>query len=61
MKIEFSPIGIIHTPFEERRGRPIRPAAGVGVEGRVEVFEEFQEGLQDLGRHAPAGHQAPRD
>jgi tRNA-Thr(GGU) m(6)t(6)A37 methyltransferase TsaA len=48
MKIELSPIGIIHTPFKERRGTPIQPAAGVGVAGRVEVFEEFQDGLQDL-------------
>ena len=27
---------------------PIQPAAGVGVEGRIEVFEEFQGGLKDL-------------
>ena len=48
MKVEISPIGIIHTPFKERRGTPIQPAAGGGIEGRVEVFEEFRDGLQDL-------------
>ena len=48
MKIEFHPIGVIHSPFKEPHGMPIQPAAGVGVEGRIEVFEEFQGGLKDL-------------
>ena len=48
MKIEFQPIGIIHTPFTELAGMPIQPAGAAGVEGTVEVFAEFREGLQDL-------------
>ncbi len=48
MKIEFQPIGIIHTPFTELAGMPIQPAGAAGVQGRVEVFAEFREGLQDL-------------
>ena len=48
MKVEFDTIGIIHTPFEETSGMPIQPAAGMGVEGTVEVFEEYRDGLKDL-------------
>ncbi len=43
------PIGVIHTPFREAKGTPIQPRAGEGVEGRVEVFDEFRPGLKDLG------------
>jgi len=48
MKIEFQPIGVIHTPFKERAGMPIQPAGGSGVQGTVEVYPEFREGLNDL-------------
>lgn len=48
MKIEFTPIGIIHSPYTELRGMPIQPAAAEGVMGTVEVFQEFHAGLKDL-------------
>ena len=48
MKIEFTSIGIIHTPFKEPDDMPIQPAGARGVKGTVMVFEEFQPGLQDL-------------
>lgn len=48
MKIEFTPIGIIHSPFMERENMPIQPAGGAGIKGTVEVFEEFRAGLKDL-------------
>jgi tRNA (adenine37-N6)-methyltransferase len=48
MKIEYTPIGIIHSPFKEPVGMPIQPAGAVGVTGTVEVFEDFQTGLKDL-------------
>lgn len=48
MKIEFDPIGVIHTPFTEREGMPIQPAGAVGVKGTVELFEDFHPGLKDL-------------
>ncbi len=48
MKIEYAPIGIIHSPFVETRGTPIQPAAAAGVKGTVEVFEEYRDGLRDL-------------
>lgn len=48
MKIEVTPIGIIHSPFMELEGMPIQPAGAVGVKGTVEVFEDFHPGLKDL-------------
>ena len=48
MKIEFQPIGVIHTPFKERSGMPIQPSGGSGIEGTVDVYPEFREGLSDL-------------
>jgi tRNA-Thr(GGU) m(6)t(6)A37 methyltransferase TsaA len=48
MKIEFTPIGVIHSPFKKIEGMPIQPAAAEGVMGTVEVFQEFHAGLKDL-------------
>ena len=48
MKIEYQPIGIIHTPYTDLVGMPIQPAGAAGVEGTVEVFAEYRDGLQDL-------------
>jgi tRNA (adenine37-N6)-methyltransferase len=46
--IIFLPIGMIHSPFTEPAGTPIQPAAGKDIRGTVEVYSEFEEGLQDL-------------
>ena len=46
-EIVFKPIGIIHTPFIEPVGVPIQSIAGKGIEGKIEVFSEFAEGLCD--------------
>lgn len=46
--ISFNPIGIIHTPFKETAGMPIQPPGALGINGTVEVFPEFSEGLQDI-------------
>jgi tRNA-Thr(GGU) m(6)t(6)A37 methyltransferase TsaA len=46
--IQLEPIGIIHTPHQVQQGTPIQPFAARGVEGKVEVFPEFREGLTDL-------------
>jgi tRNA-Thr(GGU) m(6)t(6)A37 methyltransferase TsaA len=48
MAIEFSPIGVIRSPFTALENMPIQPAAAAGVEGSVEVFKDFQAGLKDL-------------
>ena len=48
IKIEYRSIGVIHTPFKKREGMPIQPAGADGMQGTVEVFQEFSKGLQDL-------------
>jgi len=48
MKIEYSPIGIIRTPYTKREGMPIQPSGATGITGTVEVFETFAAGLKDL-------------
>ncbi len=47
-KIEFVPIGMIHSPFKTAKGTPIQPYKGLGINGTVEIFKEYQEGLSDL-------------
>ena len=47
-EIKYNPIGIIHSPFIQPQGTPIQPSAAVGIEGTVEVFPEYVEGLKDL-------------
>jgi len=46
--IKYKPIGIIHSPFKEPRGTPIQPTAAKGVDGTVEIFPEYTEGLEGL-------------
>ncbi len=48
MNITYTPIGIIHSPFQELTDMPIQPTGADGIEGTVEVFKEFQDGLADL-------------
>lgn len=51
VKIEtahYHPIGIIHSPFTEPYGVPIQPRFGRGIEGSIEIFPEYAEGLTDL-------------
>ncbi|NLW68634.1 MAG: tRNA (N6-threonylcarbamoyladenosine(37)-N6)-methyltransferase TrmO [Bacteriovoracaceae bacterium] len=48
MKIEYNPIGVIHSPFKEAKGMPVQPSGAAGVKGTVEIFPEFAEGLKDL-------------
>ena len=46
MKVE--PIGVIHSPFSEVAGMPIQPVFAADVEGVVEVFPRYQQGLKDI-------------
>jgi len=46
--IVYRPIGIVHSPFTQPEGTPIQPSRAPDVEGTVEVFAEFAEGLADL-------------
>lgn len=47
-RVQYEPIGLIHTPFSEPAGMPIQPVAARGIEGTVEVFEAYRAGLKDL-------------
>jgi tRNA (adenine37-N6)-methyltransferase len=46
--ITFTPIGVIRSEHVVARQTPIQPAYAKGCKGRVEIFPEFAEGLQDL-------------
>ena len=46
--VEISPIGVIHSPFASLEGMPIQPVGAAGVKGKIEIFEKYAEGLQDL-------------
>lgn len=47
-EIIFRPIGIIHTPYQEQENTPIQGIFAPDVEGKVEVFPEYAEGLKDI-------------
>lgn len=46
-EICFKPIGIIHTPFKSLKGIPIQSSMS-DVEGIIEIFPNFVDGLKDL-------------
>jgi tRNA-Thr(GGU) m(6)t(6)A37 methyltransferase TsaA len=48
-EIKYKPIGIIHSPFKKPKGTPIQPAGAKGINGIVEIFPEYAEGLTDIG------------
>jgi tRNA-Thr(GGU) m(6)t(6)A37 methyltransferase TsaA len=47
-EIMYKPIGIIYSPFKEPKGTPIQPTAAKGIKGKIEVFPEYIDGLQDV-------------
>jgi len=46
--IELKPIGIVHSPLKNISGNPVQSSFSE-VEGQIEIFEEYEEGLKDLG------------
>jgi tRNA-Thr(GGU) m(6)t(6)A37 methyltransferase TsaA len=48
MKIEYRPIGFVHSPHQTASGTPIQPSRAKGILGTVEIDEEYAEGLSDL-------------
>ncbi len=48
MTIQLAPIGVIHTPFKTKEEAPIQGTLAGESRGTVEVFPEFEEGLQDI-------------
>ena len=47
-EIKYKIIGIIHSPFKEPKGTPIQPTGAKGINGTVEIFPEYTEGLKDI-------------
>ena len=47
MEFVMHPIGVIHSPFTEKKQTPIQPTRSQ-AKGSVEVYPEFAGGLQDL-------------
>jgi tRNA-Thr(GGU) m(6)t(6)A37 methyltransferase TsaA len=47
MEFAMRPIGVIHSPFTDKKQTPIQPTRSQAV-GQVEVYPEFAEGLQDV-------------
>jgi len=47
-EIEYKPIGIIHSKFKEPKGTPIQPSSAKGVDGTIEIFPKYIDGLKDL-------------
>jgi tRNA-Thr(GGU) m(6)t(6)A37 methyltransferase TsaA len=48
MKLELTPIGLIHSPHRQAEGTPIQARWAAGIEGTAELFPEFAAGLRDL-------------
>jgi len=47
-EIKYKPIGVIHSLFKEPKGIPIQSAGAQGIDGTVELFSEYTEGLKDV-------------
>jgi tRNA (adenine37-N6)-methyltransferase len=47
MEFTMRPIGVIHSPFTDKSQTPIQSSISKAI-GRVEVFSEFSDGLQDI-------------
>ena len=46
--LPMTPIGRIHSPHQDPSAAPIQPRFARGIRGRVEVFEPFAAGLEDI-------------
>jgi tRNA-Thr(GGU) m(6)t(6)A37 methyltransferase TsaA len=46
--ITIRPIGVIHTPYKDRKGMPIQGTFENGVTGSAKLFPEYEKGLKDL-------------
>jgi len=47
-EIKYKPIGVVRSPFKEPKGTPIQPVGAKNIDGTVELFPEYAEGLKDL-------------
>ena len=47
-KITVKPIGVIHTSYKDSKGMPIQGKFEENVEGQIEIFPEYVQGLKDI-------------
>jgi len=47
-EIKYKPIGVVHSLFKQPKGTPIQPAGAKNIDGTIELFPEYAEGLEDL-------------
>jgi tRNA-Thr(GGU) m(6)t(6)A37 methyltransferase TsaA len=48
MEFSITPIGTIHTPFDDLEGMPIQPSGAAQVQGTIVMDKEYEQGLNDL-------------
>lgn len=48
MQINYRPIGTVHSPHTTTDGMPVQPSRAEGIEGTIEINQEYAEGLADL-------------
>ena len=48
MAFTFKPIGILHTPYEDKSGVPIQGVFDPQSKGRAEIFKAYEAGLKDI-------------
>ncbi len=48
MEFRITPIGTIHTPFDDLEGMPIQPTGAACVQGTIVMDKEYEQGLNDL-------------
>lgn len=47
-KMEFTPIGKIYSPHQNKQDCPIQPIYAPEAQGKIEVFKEYAQGLKDI-------------
>ena len=48
MTLTFKPIGILHTPYEDKSGVPIQGVFDPESKGRAEILKAYEAGLKDI-------------
>jgi tRNA (Thr-GGU) A37 N-methylase len=51
--VSHSPIGTIHSPFNEVVGMPIQTIGARGIVGSIEILPEYAAGLGDVEGFSP--------
>jgi tRNA-Thr(GGU) m(6)t(6)A37 methyltransferase TsaA len=47
-RIQYTPIGIIHSPFLQNGNVPVQPIYSKDTEATIEIYDEYVDGIKDL-------------